>query len=145
MTEDERNERIEREKALIRQQQEARKKQDRPAPTLKPSSERGKRERFIEKSEAEIVKEATQNVARKDAEAAKIKAEAKRESPLEAAREAEVSKEFTKLARKDRPSFQQRLAQLRAKHQSDAKQKEREQERDSRFGSRYLRDEERER
>lgn len=143
MTEDEHNERIEREKALIRQQQEARKKQDRPAPALKPSSERGKREHFVEKSEAEIVKEATQNVARKDAEAAKVKAEAKRANPLEATRSAEVSKEFSNLARKPRPSFQDRLTELRAKHQSDDKQKERDQERDSRFGSRYLRDEER--
>ena len=66
-------------------------------------------------------------------------------APLERARDADISNEFTERGRKKRPSFQEREAKLRAEHQSDAKQKEQKQERDSRFESRYLHDEERER
>ena len=144
MNDDERAKKIAEQEEVIRQRQEALKKHDRPQPTLKRKHVRGLREPFVEKTPEEITKEATAIVDQRDAVAREKENEAKRNmTPLERARDADISKEFTERGRKKRPSFQEREARLRAEHQSHAKQKEREQERDSRFGSRYLRDEER--
>lgn len=146
MNDEERARKIAEQEALIRQQQDARKKDDRPQPTLKPKHAQGRHEPFVEKTPEEITKEATATVDQRDAAARAKEDEAKRNmAPLERARDADISNEFTERGRKKRPSFQEREAKLRAEHQSDAKQKEQKQERDSRFESRYLHDEERER
>ena len=152
MVDEDREKRIAHQEAVIRQQEAARQKQDRPAPELKPESERGKIERHVPKTEAQIHQEAVQNVNRQDAEKEKARAESARESPVDAARAKEPAENFSRQAsedrpqkRRERPSFQEREGKLRSKFLSEDKQQEREKQRDSRFGSRYLRDEERER
>lgn len=149
---DDREKRIAYQEAIIRQQEAARQKQDRPSPELKPESERGKIERHVPKTEAQIHQEAVENVNRQDAEKEKEKAEIVRESPVDGARAKEPAENFSRQASddrqhktEDRSSAQEREEKLSSKFLGRDKRKEREKERDRRFGSRYLRDEERER
>ncbi len=148
MNDEERAKRIAKLEELIRQKQKVAKKLDQPQPTLKPIGERARREPYVEKTPEQIRQEAIAIDARQEAEERKAKEAAKEGlSSFERAEQTEVSKAFAENAQRERPTLEQREAMYRSmvEDQEDKTKNENTQERDSKFGSRFLRDDERER
>lgn len=147
MNDEERARRIAKLEELIRQKQEIAKRLDQPQPTLKPKGETTRREPFVEKTPEDIKQEAIAIDGRREAEAQKAKdAAIEKLSPFERADNTELSNGFAEAARDRRPTMEERRERLQAfvdRKEKEAKI-EKAQERDSRFGSRFLRDDERE-
>lgn len=127
MAQDDHEARIAEKIALIKQQEAARQKKDRPEPTLKPKHARGPTPRYQPKSQLEIEEKAEQLAQQEDREIQKKQIELGKPDIWSPERTDEVKKDFNKNAdpemSKHRKSAKEQMAERAARIEKNPRAK----------------------